>query len=242
VLKSFRSGVIVVVLLCLTLGAGVAVADPPNLEDVHQSKDYPLDGWRLHVSLENMNITSVPNMAATAFTREAFISATATVAIEALDPNDPAPQGTDVSQRSISLWLQEGCQANLSSATLSDNNTSSVGLGGTFTNTGASSISPSTSELPNPSIQGVVLPGTIIGKNLLNKAYPDKNIPAPPNPRPPWVGSGWSNDKLVVSLQNWNTKIDGCGGPVSIRFHAEALMSTPHSDDGVDAYSAIVQI
>jgi hypothetical protein len=244
VLKCFRAGVIVVVLLGLTLSAGVAVADPPNLEDVHQYQDSKVtsDGWRLHVFLDDVAINSVPNMAATAFTREAYVSATATVWVEPLHPDDPAPSWTDVTQRSISLWLQQGCQATLGATTLSLNNSSQAGLQGTATNAGATSITPNASETPNPQYQQALSPGTAVGKNLQNKAYPDNKV-LPPQPRkPPWVGPGWTNDTLTVSLQNWDMRIDGCAGPVSFRFIAEATMSTSRSDDGVDAFSAIVQV
>ena len=240
-LKSFRSGVIVVVLLCLKLSAGVAVADPPNLEDVHQSTDYPLDGWRLHVSLENMSITSVPNMAATAFTREAFISATATVWVEPLYPDDPTPLGLGIRQRSISLWLEQGCQIKLQGGTVGLNNTSSTSISESATSAGATTTSPSASETPNPSYQQQLTPGEIVAKSIQNKAYPDKNEQGK-YPTPPWVGPRWTNDTLTVSVQNWDLKYNACAGPVSFRFQGEATMSTDRSTDNVDAFGDIVQV
>jgi hypothetical protein len=249
--KSFRTVALVVVLFCWGLSGGVAAADPPNLEDVtDQFKDTP-DGWRLHVSLYNMTITSVPNMAATAFSREAFVSATAEVWVEALHPEERTPEGSKVTQRSISLWLQQGCQANLSTTTLSDNGTSGGGLSAT-TGTDATGASTGTATSPNvtgnnnPSIQQTLQPGTIARKTLQNKAYPDLKfdkdaLQKPPEP-PPWVGPGWSNDKLTVAVHNWDLKVDSCAGPVSFRFIAGATMSTLRSEDNVDAFSAIVQV
>jgi hypothetical protein len=242
VLNSIRTVVFVVVLLCWSLSGGVAVADSPNLENVtDQFKDTP-DGWRLHVSLYNVTITSVPNMAATAFTREAYVSATAEVWVEALHPDDSTPSGSEVTQRSISLWLQQGCQTNLSVTTLSENATAGSSLSGTAAGGGAPSISPSGTGNTNPSIQQTLQPGNVTAKNLQNKAYPDLKV-VPPQPLiPPWVGPGWSNDKLTVSVRNWNLAVDSCAGPVSFRFIAEATMSTRRSDDAVDAFSAIVQV
>jgi hypothetical protein len=226
--------------LCVILSAGVAVADPPNLQDVtDQFKDVP-GSWRLHVSLTNMSITSVPNMAATAFTREAFITATAEVWVQALDPNGSTPTGLDVTQRGISLWLQEGCQANLSVTTLSENNTESSGLSATAA--AAASISPTVAQNNNPSVQQTLQPGSVTGKNLKNKVYPDKAVTTPQPLTPPWVGPQWSDDRLTVGVQNWDLKVDSCAGPVSFRFIGEATMSTARSEDTVDAFSAIVQV
>lgn len=239
--KVFRTGVITAVVLCLGIGGGVAVADPSDPDEAVVSKD-TADGWRLTASLSNVTITSVPNMAATAFTRQAYVSATATVKVEPLRPNEPAPRGTEVKQRSISLWLQMGCQATLGGTSLSLNNTSSAGLSGTANNAGAASITPNASESPNPQYSQALTPGTINGKNMQNKAYPDKSVTPPQSAVPPWVGPGWTNDTLTVSVQNWSMRVDSCAGPVSFRFIAEATMSTDHSNDAVDAFSAIVQV
>jgi hypothetical protein len=68
VLRILRAGALVVVVL-LCLGDGVAAADPLPVADVTQSADTD-DGWHLSAALTRMTINSVPNMAATAFTRE----------------------------------------------------------------------------------------------------------------------------------------------------------------------------
>lgn len=243
-LKFLRIGVIVVVLLYLTLSGGVAVADPPNLgvEADHQYKEDTDDGWGLHVYLSNVSITSVPNMAATAFTREAFVSATATVWVQPLHPNDPPPPGRGVTQRAISLWLEEGCQAKLSGGTVTLNNSSSGGVADSTTSTGATTISPSASENPNPQYAQNLNPGEIVGKHLENKAYPpDKPVPGNYK-KPPWVDSGWTNDTLTVWVQNWNVYVNSCAGPVSLRFIGEAVMQTDRSYLEADAFSDIVQV
>ena len=179
-------------------------------------------------------------MAATAFTREAFVSATATVWVEALNPMDSTPPGAGVTQRSISLFLQEGCQAVVGGANLTLGNSSSTSLQETTTTPGSTSITPQASETPNPQYQQALSPGTIAAKNLQNKAYPDQpDLSAQP---PPWVEPGWKNDTLTVSLRNWDLKVDSCGGPVSFRFQGEALMSTRRYNAAVDAFSDIVQV
>ena len=235
-MKSFRIGVIAVVLVSLTLSVGVAAADvdAPNLNNRSDSKPTH-DGWVLKVSLADMNITSVPNMAATAFTREAFVSATATV--ENLAPAGKPP-ASEVPKRTISLWMQLGCQVDLGALTLTGSNTSQVGISSTANNAGAVSVTPNASDNPNPQLALPVSPGTIKEKNLLNKAYPPADSTKPDAPKPPAADA----NALIVSLRMWDMKVEACGGPVSARFHAEAQEESSHSTDSVDAYSDIVQI
>ena len=211
--KSFRTVALVVVLFCWGLSGGVAAADPPNLEDVtDQFKDTP-DGWRLHVSLYNMTITSVPNMAATAFSREAFVSATAEVWVEALHPEERTPEGSKVTQRSISLWLQQGCQANLSTTTLSDNGTSGGGLSAT-TGTDANGASTGTATSPNvtgnnnPSIQQTVQPGTIAEENPAEQGLPRPKIRQRCIAKASWTTMGGAG---LVERQ-----ADGCGAQLGL--------------------------
>jgi hypothetical protein len=71
VVRLLRAGAGALALLCLT--GGVATADPLPVADVTQSADTD-DGWRLSAALSRMTINSVPNMAATAFTREGFVT------------------------------------------------------------------------------------------------------------------------------------------------------------------------
>ena len=226
--------------MCLTLSGAVAVAepaDPGHAEDSKESNDHL---WLLRVTLDDMSINSVPNMAATAFTREAYVSATATVSVEALDPKNSTPEGANVTQRSISLWLQEGCQATVGGANLTLSNASTTSLSATTSPTGGPSITPGLGDSPNPQYSQALNPGTIVGKNLQNKAYPA--TPDPTAPKPPWVTSGWKNDTLTVSIRNWDLKVDGCGGPVSFRFIGEATMTTNRYSENVDTYGDIVQV
>ena len=239
-LKCFRTAVVVGAVLCLTLSGAIASAEPVDPDTAQDSTDSADGQWRLHVKLEHWRIESVPNMAATAFTREAYISATATVSIDALDQNNPTPKGANITQRSISLWLQEGCQATMGQGTLNISNTATTGLSATTSPAGGPSVTPSVANSPDPQYGQALAPGTIVGKNLQNKAYPDK--PDPAAPKPPWLTTNWGDDTLTVSIQNWDLKVDACAGPVSFRFIGEALMYTQQYTLGVDTYSNIVQI
>ena len=147
-----------------------------------------------------------------------------------------------MTKRSISLWLEQGCQAELGVLTLAESIDSSSSLSGSASPGGTPIISPSAGGDSNPSVNQTLQPGDTTAKNLQNKVYPDKAVDENAPSKPPWVGPGWSNDKVTVAVQNWNLKVDSCAGPVSFRFVAEATMSTTRSDDAVNAFGAIVQV
>ena len=68
------------------------------------------DGWHFSASLTNMTINSVPNMAATAFTREGFVTGKATAAVE-------GSGGIPVNSATLVFGAQLGCQIDLSEGT-----------------------------------------------------------------------------------------------------------------------------
>ena len=263
-LKAFRTGVIVAVILCFTftVSGGVAAADPPDpggIEQAAAAADSPdpdhieqttdtADGnWRLHASLDHVRITSVPNMAATAFTREAFISATATVWVQPLHDAPPPPdEGAYVRQRSITLFLQEGCQANMGDATMTLNNNSFDQVSGTAATTGPNTITPTVAGSLFPAYQQFLTPGTTTQAMQRLAAWP---TPFPSDDKkdietkPPWVTEdGWKGDTLTVGVNNTDMHFDKCAGPVSLRFIAAATMQTKRSYYTTAAFSATVQV
>ncbi|MGV0605745.1 MspA family porin [Mycolicibacterium sp. XJ2] len=88
------------------MGNGAAAAEPLPIADVTRSA-YTGDGWQLSSSLTNMAVNSVPNMAATAFTREGFVTGKATAAIHGAGI---VPVNSGV----LVLGVQLGCQIDLS--------------------------------------------------------------------------------------------------------------------------------
>src|SRR3954452_395655 len=102
--RVLRIGSLAATLLCVS--AGVAAADPLPVADVTQSADTD-DGWHLSASLTRKAINSVPNMAATAFTREGFVTGKAAATI---DGNGSAA----VNSGTLVFGLQLGCQVDLS--------------------------------------------------------------------------------------------------------------------------------
>jgi hypothetical protein len=84
----------------------VAAADPIPIADVTRSADTD-DGWHLSDRLTNMTINSVPNMAATPLTKEAFVTGKA---VAKIDGNGNVP----VNSGNLLLGIQLGCQLDLS--------------------------------------------------------------------------------------------------------------------------------
>lgn len=98
-------GLAMTVAITLLLGAGAARAEPTALNDVARFGD-TVDGWRLNLTMTEMNINAVPNMAATVLTREGFVTGkvTATITGEGALP---------VNSGELVVGVQLGCQINL---------------------------------------------------------------------------------------------------------------------------------
>ena len=96
----------VVVVIWALLGCGVAAADPLPVADVTQSAVTD-DGWHFSAGLTNMTINSVPNMAATPLTKEAFVTGKA---LAKIDGSGSVP----VDSGALLLGVQLGCQLDLS--------------------------------------------------------------------------------------------------------------------------------
>jgi hypothetical protein len=112
----FKFRATVVVVLALTCAAsGVAAADPVPLGNVDQkvntfgckpTTDPPKNCLHLTLGLSSMSVNSVPNMAATAFTREAIVGGIATAKVAGDDPG----WSKKVNNLSVGLGLQLACQ------------------------------------------------------------------------------------------------------------------------------------
>ena len=198
-------------LLCVS--AGVAAADPLPVADVTQSTDTD-DGWHLSAALTRMTINSVPNMAATAFTREGFVTGKAAATI---DGNGSVP----VDSGTLVMGLQLGCQVDLSEGGSLDVGADAgispgFGSGGNLLNV----VGPYADINGDASIN--LLPGTITNLGLGKKALKGRT------------------GEIVV--HDAHVKVDACGGAVSVRFFATAMIDTDKSDDSVNAYGDIVSL
>jgi hypothetical protein len=191
----------------------VAAAEPLPVADVTQSADTD-DGWHLSAALTRMTINSVPNMAATGFTREGFVTGKAAATI---DGNG----GVAVNSGTLVMGLQLGCQVDLSEGG-SIGADAEAGFSPSFNNGGNlfSVIGPSADIEGNASIN--LLPGTITNLGLGKKELKGRT------------------GEIVV--HDAHVKIDGCGGQVSVRFFATAMIDTDKSDDSVNAYGDILTL
>ena len=205
--------IVAIVVVPLFISGGAAAADPVAIEDVTRTADTD-DGWTLSTTLTKMTIDSVPNMAATPLTKEAFISGKAVAKIDG-DGNVPVNSGN------LLMGVQMGCQLDLSQG-------GNVGLSGTFgvtpgSGSGAgllSEIGPNASIDPNGSIN--LLPGNIntlgLGKLELK---------------------GRTGE---VSVHDAHVKVDGCNGVVAARFFAYAQITTNNGNDSVNTYGGILNL
>jgi hypothetical protein len=198
-------------LVCVA--SGVATADPLPVADVTQSADTD-DGWHLSASLTRMTVNSVPNMAATAFTREGFVTGKAAATI---DGNG----STAVNSGTLVLGLQLGCQVDLSEGG-SIGGDLDAGISPGFNGTGGalSDIGPYADIGGNASIN--LLPGTITNLGLGKKSLKGRT------------------GEIVV--HDAHVKVDACGGQVSVRFFTSVMIDTDKSDDSVNVYGDILSL
>jgi hypothetical protein len=198
----------------LLVGAGIAHADPQPVADVSQSAD-TVDGWHVSASLSKQTVNSVPNMAATALTREAFVTGEASAKI---DGDGKAA----VNSGELILGVQLGCQVDLSQG-------GNFSLGGTIggglnigNGVGIGAFGPSAYADIDPSISVNILPGNITTVGLGKKAL-----------------KGRTGE---ITVHEAHVKVDGCGGPVVMRFFAYAGISTDNGDDSVNTYGDILNL
>jgi hypothetical protein len=210
VYRILSAGAAATALLCVA--AGVARADPLPVADVTQSADTD-DGWHLGVSLTRMTINSVPNMAATAFTREGFVTGKAEATID-------GSGAAAVNSGTLVFGLQLGCQIDLSEGG-SIGGDADIGISPGFNGTNVlNNIGPYADLDGNVSIN--LLPGTITNVGLGKKALKGRT------------------GEIVV--HDAHVKVDACGGAVSIRFFTSVMIDTDKSDDSVDAYGDILNL
>ena len=191
----------VVVALGLITFVPPAHAEPVDMAPQHYSKA-TRDGWNLNISIEGERINSVPNLAAAANSREAFVTLSATATATA--------GTTPIIDSAFITGYQLGCQTDVS-------NGLQTGVGGAF--------GPSASlgaPLANPMgaagnlgiaggvsgfVQAIIQPGVIAEIPMSNMAL---------------SGDG----RAMLDIDNIHIKADACGGDVTIRSYAYLRIST----------------
>jgi hypothetical protein len=208
----FRSAVVAASVAVVS--AGVAHADPVPIADVSQSADTD-DGWHVTAALSKMTVNSVPNMAATALTKEAFVTGEASAKIDGSGKSA-------VNSGELILGVQLGCQVDLSQGgnfSLGGDIGAGVNIGNGI---GLGGLGPSAYADIDPSISVNILPGNITTMGLGKKAL-----------------KGRTGE---ITVHDAHVKVDGCAGPVVMRFFSYAGISTDDGDDSVNTYGDILTL
>lgn len=146
----------------LFLGGGTAAAEPIDLPDVAQTGETD-DGWQFNLSMTEIRINAVPNLAATPFTKEGFVSGKVRVTIDG-DGQVPVNSGFAI------LGVQLGCQIDVGDGLdLGLDGDSDYGTDEYFDNTPESSVNLS------PEVSTTVKPGSIKTLGLGSKVLKGRN-------------------------------------------------------------------
>ena len=227
-----RAGAIVLVSWSAT--SGVASAQPVALPDKTRTVDTvgcppltnpPRNCLHLTANLSAMTINSVPNMAATSFSREAFLTGVATAVIAGDGPG----WGKSMKGALVRLGIQVGCQVRLDVA-------QQLNLGGGSLNLGLIDLADlGALGLPSPTLN--LKPGDVVNTQLA-----EKRVGAADDPDASLMTD--ANGHVVIRVATHDARVgtDQCAGPVSVRMVAAAQVDTPDSTETVVAFGDIVQI
>ncbi|MFE9580631.1 MspA family porin [Nocardia sp. NPDC006044] len=209
---AFRRGGVAALLCTSSITAGLlysgqgiasadAVADKSRVVDTD-------DGWTLTVTKTSENLDRYPNLAATMFTREGFVSLKA---IAEVTGKGKQPVNAAV----VSFGYQIGCQIDVSSG-LTTSLGASFGPNASLNISYPPSVSLGVNASVSPNVSTTLKPGSIATVEFGKKA----------------LASG----RASIAMDQVEVKVDACMGPVSLRSFATATMSTPTADNTTTAY------
>ncbi|QIS05582.1 hypothetical protein F5X71_27630 [Nocardia brasiliensis] len=189
-------------------GAGGASAELVRSPD-HVVTKPTVDGWVAQASLVNVVVNTVPNLAQSPWSREAFIDATALGQVTG--------QGsTGIKSGVLRSGLQLGCNTDVSSG-LQAGSSASVGPNASVSISQLPSASLGGSATVSPQIQTTIKPGAItvipLGERILE-------------------GALGASDLTGIQVH-----VDNCLGPVSVRVYTQLSISSHVSDTTVTVYS-----
>ncbi|MEV6559305.1 MspA family porin [Nocardia sp. NPDC051756] len=166
------------------------------------------DGWTLTVTKTAETLDRYPNLAATMFTREGFVSLKAIAEVTG--------KGTQpVNAAVVSFGYQIGCQIDVSSG-LTTSLGVSFGPNASLNISYPPSVSLGVNASVSPNVSTTLKPGSIATVEFGKKA----------------LASG----RASIAMDQVEVKVDACMGPVSLRSFATATMSTPTADNTTTAY------
>ncbi|MBL1079171.1 MspA family porin [Nocardia sp. 2] len=182
--------------------------------DLVRSSDHTVtkatvDGWVAEASLVNVLVNTVPNLAQSPWSREAFIDATAV-------GNISGSGSTGVKSGVLRTGLQLGCNTDVSSG-LQTGSSGSIGPNASVTVSAQPGVTLGGNASISPQIQTTIKPGAIttipLGERVLEGA----------------VGAS--------DLTGIQVNVDSCLGPVSVRVYTQFSISSHVADTTVTVYS-----
>lgn len=193
------------------LGAATAHAEPIDMAPKSFSKN-TRDGWQLNIRIDREKVNSVPNLAAAANSREAFVT---------FDATATATGSGSITDSLFIAGYQLGCQTDVSTglqmgATAGIAPTVGVGLPDP-------SVSAGVSSGVAGFVQTVLQPGVIVDLPLANMALSDG-------------GTG------MLDVDNLHIKADACGGDVTVRSYAYLRISTDAAHSNFAIYGDPIRI
>lgn len=207
----------------LTLFAANSVsANAQGLPDSNLM-DRTEDGWGIEVNTLDEEVNPVPNLAATAFSREAFVQFTGTGKIFG--------QGSyPVTSASLTIGYQLGCQIDVSQGiTLGGNAGVGVGAGAGglvglagIVGFGAGGAAVGTSAGIGGNLQFTLRPGGIVAIPMDSMAL--------------------KGNEARLRVRNMHLKIDACGGPVTARSFTLLSVTSDFTHSSLATYGEPIQI
>jgi len=171
------------------------------------------DGWQLNIRIDRETVNSVPNLAAAANSKEAFVT---------FDATATATGGSGPITDSLFIaGYQLGCQTDVSTGLQIG------GTGGIAPTVGVGLPDPSVSAGVSSGVAGfvqtVLQPGVIVDLPLSNMALSDG-------------GTG------MLDVDNLHIKADACGGDVTVRSYAYLRVSTDTAHSNFAVYGDPIKI
>lgn len=207
-MKSKCLSVAVGLLTIACVGGGTASAEVVRSPD-HVVTKPTVDGWVARASLVNVMVNTVPNLAQSPWSREAFVDATA---IGQIDGHGT----TGIKSGVLRSGLQLGCNTDVS-AGLQTGSSGSFGPNVGVTISQLPSANLGASATVSPQIQTTIKPGVIttipLGERVME-------------------GVVGASDLTGVQVH-----VDSCLGPVTVRVYTQLSVSSHIADTTVTVYS-----
>ncbi|WP_067823376.1 MspA family porin [Nocardia inohanensis] len=191
-----------------TLVAGTAAAEFSRSAD-HSMERITADGWTVRASSVNVGVNSVPNLAQSPWTREAFVDAGSIGAIEGAG-------SSEVKSAVLRTGIQLGCNTDVSQGIEAGSSTT-IGPDAKVTLLPTPGTEFKLGPSIEPSLTATIKPGTITSVTINERTLDGK------------LGA--------VDLAGMHVHVDGCLGPVSVRVFTEFAVSTGVSDTVATVYS-----